>query len=73
MADLRKHAANTLGRSVLQERFGAAKLCAVDVEMLQKLANTDQDLLKVAATLDSNQTLNAHETLGGGYSSQVRE
>lgn len=73
MADLRNPAAHVLGRAALGERFGAAGLCAADAALLQKLANTDQELLKVAATLDFNQTLNAYETLGGGYSSQVRE
>jgi hypothetical protein len=73
MDDLRKLAAEVVGRAALEERFGPPRLSAVDAVLLQKSASADPELLKVAAMFDTGDTLNVYESLGGSYASKVRE
>lgn len=73
MDDLRKLAADVVGRAALEERFGSPRICALDAILLEKSAAADPELLKVAATFDTGKTLNVYEDLGGSYSSKVRE
>jgi len=74
MADLRKLAADVVGRAALEERFGSPRVSALDALLLQKSASADHELLRVAATLDpSKKTMNVYEDLGGSYASKVRE
>lgn len=65
--DLRKLAAEVVGRTALQERFGSTTLSAVDAVLLQKQASADPELLKVAAAFDTGETLNVYEKLGGKF------
>jgi hypothetical protein len=67
MDDLRKLAADVLGRAALEERFGHPRLSAVDIVLLHKTACADQELLKVAVSLGGRSSLRVHEELGGKY------
>jgi hypothetical protein len=73
MNDLRKLAAEVVGRDALEERFGTPRLSALDEVLLHKMASADPELLKVAASLEGGSTLDVYEKLGGSYSSQVKE
>jgi hypothetical protein len=73
MDDLRKLAADVLGRAALEERFGHPRLSAIDIVLLHKQASADPELLKVAASFESGESLRVYENLGGSYSSQVKE
>jgi hypothetical protein len=73
MSDLRKLAADVIGRAALEERFAEPRLSALDAVLLQKTASADPELLKVASAFNTGKTLNVYETLGGSYSSQVKE
>ena len=73
MTDLRKLAAEVVGRDALEERFGTPRLSALDEVLLHKQAGADPELLKVAAAFDTGKTLDVYEKLGGSYSSQVKE
>lgn len=73
MGDLRKLAADVVGRAALEERFGPPRISALDAILLEKAASADPELLKVAATFDTGKTLGVYEDLGGSYSSKVRE
>jgi hypothetical protein len=73
MGDLRKLAAEVLGRAALEERFGHPRLSAVDIVLLHKQASADPQLLKVAASFNTGKALDVYEKLGGSYSSQVKE
>jgi hypothetical protein len=72
-ADLRSLAADIVGRAALEERFGPPRVSALDAILLAKMASADPELLRVAATISANKTLNVYEDLGGSYSSKVRE
>jgi hypothetical protein len=67
MDDLRKLAADVLGRAALEERFGHPRLSAVDIVLLHKTACADQELLKVAVSLGGRSSLRVYENLGGTY------
>jgi len=67
MADLRKLAAEVMGRAALEERFAPRQLSAVDAILMQKQASTDPALIKVAATIAPDAVLSTYEKLGGGY------
>lgn len=67
--DLRKLAADLFGR----EYFTPKQPSAVDAILLQKQAGTDPELIRVAATFNTGDTLGVYESLGGSYSSKVRE
>lgn len=72
--DLRKLAAETIGRSSFEERSGGlARLAGVDAITLQKLAGADLELLKIAESINPNDVLNVYESLGGGYTAPVKE
>jgi hypothetical protein len=73
MSDLRKLAAEVVGRAALEERFGSPRISTLDEVLLRKTASADHELLKVAAALSTGNTLNVYENLGGSYSSKVRE
>lgn len=73
MADLRKIAADVVGRAALEERFGSPRVSALDAVLLQKMASADSELLRVAATFDTGRTLNVYEALGGTFTPKVRE
>lgn len=73
MSDLRKLAAEVMGRAALEERFGPKQPSAVDSILLQKQASTDPELLQVASSFNTGKTLDVYESLGGSYSSKVRE
>lgn len=73
MVDLRKLAADVMGRAALEERFGPAHISAVDAVLLQKSASADPELLRVAAAFDTGKTMDVYEDLGGSYASKVRE
>lgn len=77
MSDLRKLAADVVGRAALEERFGPARLSALDEVLLQKAASADHELLYVAARLsgpsETMKTLDVYESLGGSYASKVKE
>lgn len=73
MSDLRKLAAEVVGRAALEERFGPPRVSAIDAILLQKQASADPDLLKVAAAFNTGKTLNVYEVLGGEYSTGARE
>jgi hypothetical protein len=70
MTDLRKLAAEVVGRDALEERFGHPRLSAVDIVLLHKQASADPELLRVATALNTGKTLDVYETLGGSYSSR---
>lgn len=66
--DLRKLAAETLGRSALAERAGSSRpVSGIDAILLDKIAGADVELLKVAETIDPNNILKVYESLGGSY------
>ena len=66
--DLRKLAAETIGRAALAERAVVERpLSGVDALALDKIAGADLELLKVARTLDPNNVLKVYESLGGSY------
>ena len=73
MSSFRKLAADLVGRSALEERFGSPRLSALDEILLQKAASADPELLRVAAALNTGKTLNTYEALGGTFSSAVKE
>jgi hypothetical protein len=73
MGELRKLAAEVLGRAALEERFAHPRLSAVDIVLLHKQACADPELLKVAASLEGRNSMRVYEELGGSYSSQVKE
>lgn len=73
MGELRKLAAEVLGRDALEERFGHPRLSAVDIVLLHKQASADPELLKVAASFEGRNAMRVYEELGGSYSSQVKE
>jgi hypothetical protein len=64
-ADLRKLAADIVGRGHLEERFGTPRLSAVDIVLLHKMASADQELLAIAGSLSN------YEKLGGEYKAAV--
>lgn len=65
--DLRKLAAEVVGRAALEERFGSRPLSALDAVLLQKSASADQDLLRVASSFETGNSLSVYEKLGGKY------
>ena len=67
MEDLRKLAAEIVGKAALEERFGTPTLSALDQITLHKLASADPELLKVASAMDTGNMLKAYEDLGGSY------
>ena len=67
MEDLRKLAAEIVGKAALEEWFGTPTLSALDQVTLHKLASADQELLKVAASFGSENILKVYEELGGQY------
>lgn len=67
--DLRKLAAEVLGRAALEERFASRQLSALDAVLLQKQAGMDHELAAVAATINPDSVLNVYERIGGSYSS----
>ncbi len=71
MQDLRKLAADVVGRAALQERFGQRQLSALDAVTLEKIASADPELLKVAASFGSQNILKVYEDLGGQYKEAV--
>jgi hypothetical protein len=72
--DLRKLAAETLGRSAFSERsVGLEQLAGVDAIALHKLAAADPELMKVAETLNPSNILKVYESLGGSYTAPVKE
>jgi hypothetical protein len=71
--DLRKLAAEVVGRAALEERFGPPPISTLDAVLLEKSASADEELLRVAATLSTGDTLKVYEDLGGSYSPKVRE
>jgi hypothetical protein len=71
--ELRKLAAEVVGRAALEERFGSPRVSSLEAVLLQKIARADVGLLRVAATFDTGKTLNVYEDLGGDYTSKVRE
>jgi hypothetical protein len=73
MDDLRKIAADIVGRDALEERFGPPRVSALDAVLLHKMASVDPDLLRVAAALGTGKTLDVYESLGGDYSAKARE
>ena len=73
MSSFRKLAADLVGRSALDERFGPPQLSALDSVLLKKAASADPALLKVAATFDTGNPLDTYEAFGGSYSSAVKE
>jgi hypothetical protein len=73
MNDLRKLAAEVVGRDALEERFGTPHLSALDEVLLHKMAAADPELLKVAASFEGRNSMRVYEQLGGSYSSQVKE
>ena len=58
--DLRKLAADVMGRAALEERFASRQLSAVDSILLQKQASTDPALIKVAQGVVQAMTGNPH-------------
>ena len=66
--DLRKMAAEIVGRDALDARFGPPSLSTLDQMLLLKAASADLELLQVAATLGAGRTMQAYEKLGGKYS-----
>ena len=72
-ADLRKSAAEVVGRTALVERFGPPPVSALDAVLLEKSASADKELLGVAAMLSTGGILELYEGLGGSYSPKVRE
>jgi len=70
MDDLRKLAAEVVGRAALEERFGPAPMSALDAVLLTKVAGADPELLKVAETLPGS-LLENYEKLGGEYKTAV--
>jgi hypothetical protein len=73
MGDLRKIAAEVVGRAALEERFGPPRLSTLDNILLHKAASADPELLRVAATFNTGRTLHVYEDLGGSYSPKARE
>lgn len=72
--DLRKLAAETIGRAALAERASVERpLSGVDKLALDKLAGADLELLKVAETISPNDVLKVYEKLGGSYTAPVKE
>jgi hypothetical protein len=67
MEDLRKLAAEVVGKAALEEWFGEKRLSALDQVTLHKLASADQELLAVAASFGSENILKVYEELGGQY------
>lgn len=67
MEDLRKLAADIVGRTALEERFGQRQLSALDAVTLEKISRADHELLKVAAQLSDGNILKTYEELGGKY------
>ena len=65
--DLRKLAADIVGRAALEERFGEKRLSALDQVTLHKIASADPELLRVAAAVSAGDILKTYEDLGGGY------
>jgi hypothetical protein len=65
--DLRKLAADVVGRTALEERFGQRQLSALDAVTLEKISRADHELLKVAAQLSDGNILKTYEELGGEY------
>jgi hypothetical protein len=61
MEELRKLAAEVVGRDALEERFGHPRLSAVDIVLLHKMAAADPELLAIAGSLSK------YEELGGTY------
>lgn len=70
--DLRKLAAEVVGRDALEERFGTPRLSALDSVLLHKMGSADIELLKVAAKLSTGRVLDVYESLGGNFF-QVKE
>ena len=66
MDDLRKLAADIVGRAALEERFGPAPVSALDAVLLTKSAGADPELLKVAETLPGS-LLENYAKLGGKF------
>lgn len=66
MSDLRKLAAEIVGRAALEERFGPPLVSALDAVLLTKAAAADPELLKVAANLPGR-VMENYEKLGGKY------
>lgn len=73
MSDLRKLAADVFGRAALEERFGTPRLSAVEAVLQAKTASADPELLKVAASFNTGETMNVYEDLGGSFSSKAKE
>lgn len=74
MVDLRKIAADVVGRAALNERFGSPpSISAVDSVLLHKVASADRELLKVAASFEGGNSMQVYEDLGGSYASTVKE
>lgn len=71
--DLRKLAADVVGRAALEERFAPRQLSAVDSILLQKQASMDPELAKVAAAFNTGSIHDVYERIGGSYSSKARE
>jgi hypothetical protein len=71
--DLRKLAAEVVGRDALEERFGPPAISAVDAVLLEKSASADPELLAIAEGLGTGDPLKVYEGLGGSYSPKVRE
>jgi hypothetical protein len=69
MSDLRTLVAETLGR----DYFAPKQASALDAILLEKQASTDPELLQVASSFSTGNTLDVYENLGGSYSSKVRE
>jgi hypothetical protein len=67
MEDLRKLAAEIVGKAALEERFGTPTLSALDQITLHKLASADPELLRVASLMGTGDTLKAYEELGGAF------
>ena len=60
--DLRKLAADVVGRAAFEERFGSPRLSALDAVLQQKTASADAELLAAV-----NGSLAVYESLGGKY------
>jgi hypothetical protein len=73
--DLRKLAADTIGRAALAERGSVVErpLSGVDAIALDKIAGADVELLKIAESISPNDVLKVYESLGGSYTAPVKE
>jgi len=71
--DLRKLAAEVIGRPAIAERGASVPLSAVDAMALQKMSGADFELLRVAETISPDNVLKVYESLGGSYTAPVKE